>query len=196
LEQKVSRQQITVSIAGGPRLDSAALSALLGGVPGLQVVPLDMTSRPHVLILDARHNRIPELSDLQGEIAVLILTDKEHFTAIPSGATGLISPEEPPESLIAAIRQVARGEQYLSPVLAVWLLQSGPTTPVEAPALKSLTDREKEILDLLAQGQSNKTIAARMYLSVRTVEGHVRSIYIKLGVHSRAEAMLIAIQNK
>ena len=57
-----------------------------------------------------------------------------------------------------------------------------------------MTDREQEILKLLAQGLSNKMIAAKLYLSVRTVEGHLANIYSRLGVHSRTEAMLIAVK--
>jgi DNA-binding NarL/FixJ family response regulator len=61
--------------------------------------------------------------------------------------------------------------------------------------LSTLTDREREILALLSVGLSNKAIAARLYLSVRTVEGHLASLYTRLGVHSRTEAALIALQH-
>ncbi len=104
--------------------------------------------------------------------------------------------DETPEALGAAIRQVARGEQYLSPSLALALLETRETeVPSAAIDLSTLTEREREMLSLLAGGLSNKTIAARLYLSVRTIEGHFANLYARLGVHSRTEAALIAVQS-
>ena len=106
-----------------------------------------------------------------------------------------MSRDEPPAALGVAIRQVARGEQYLSPTLAIAILQKrqpeASVTVSQKSVIESLTDREREILELLAQGLSNKAIAARLYLSIRTVEGHLANIYSRLGVHSRIEAMLM-----
>jgi DNA-binding NarL/FixJ family response regulator len=139
---------------------------------------------------------MPDLPALNSGVAILILAAGDDFENIPPGATGLISPEEPPEALFAAIRQVARGEQYISPALAVSLLHQRSVDSNDNPNLTLLSEREAEILDLLALGQGNKSIAAQLYLSVRTVEGHLASIYAKLGVHSRSEAMLIAMRSR
>lgn len=88
--------------------------------------------------------------------------------------------------------QVARGQQYLSPSLSISILRhSGQPKPFERG---NLTDREQEILGLLAQGLSNKAIAARLYLSVRTIECHLDKLYGHLGVHSRTEAILLAMK--
>ena len=131
-------------------------------------------------------------------IPVLFLIGKPDFQSLPQNISGLFSKEESSSSLAAAIRQVARGEQYISPSLALAYLESQQPQGLEKrnSAFETLSDREKEILDLLSQGQSNKTIAARLYLSVRTVEGHLASIYAKLGVHARTEAMLVAIESR
>jgi DNA-binding NarL/FixJ family response regulator len=106
----------------------------------------------------------------------LLLTEDAGFESLPESVTGLLSRDESPDALGIAIRQVARGEQYLSPSLAVAILEKHQTgsvlTESEKSIIETLTERESEILELLAQGLSNKLIAARLYLSVRTVEGH------------------------
>ena len=129
------------------------------------------------------------------ETALLLLVQDQIPTALPPGAVGLFSKDEAPEALGVAIRQVARGEAYLSPALALALAQRNiEKTGKPALEIDTLTEREREVLALLAEGLSNKAIAARLYLSVRTVEGHLASLYPRLGVHSRTEAMRVALQ--
>ena len=186
-------QLITVSVAGGHELDRAGLEALISSLPGLRVVSTD--KNPQVLVW-IRATKTDEPSFVAPGIAVLLLTEDAELESLPETITGLFSKDEPPTSLGIAIRQVARGEQYLSPSLATAILAKRQATASLAEAMRStietLTEREREILDLLAQGLSNKMIAAQLYLSVRTVEGHLANIYSRLGVHSRTEAMLIA----
>lgn len=188
---------ITVSVGGGRELDRAGLTALISSLPGLHVVPLDQTPPPQVLVWvrDVNTNSLP--FGIPGT-AVLLLTDDAEFESLPEMITGLFSKDEPPAALGVAIRQVARGEQYLSPSLASAILgqrqaKSALTEP-EKLIIDTLTEREREIFGWLAQGLSNKMIAAQLYLSVRTVEGHLANIYSQLGVHSRTEAMLIAVK--
>lgn len=130
--------------------------------------------------------------------AVLLLTEQINFDRLPATILGLFSPDESPAALGVAIRQVARGEQYLSPNLATALLERRQTSTLQLDSTKKKVDelsaREREILNLLSEGLSNKMIAARLYLSIRTIEGHLVNIYSRLGVHSRTEAMLIAVQ--
>ncbi|MDT8304926.1 MAG: response regulator transcription factor [Anaerolineae bacterium] len=116
-----------------------------------------------------------------------------HYTRPPAG---LFARDETPQTLGVAIRQVARGQEYLSPSLAIALLegQAGLLPTSDNATLKALTEREREVLALLSHGLSNKEIAARLYLSVRTVEGHLASAYTKLDVHSRTEAAIFAAQ--
>ena len=187
--------EITVSVGGGRELYRAGLAALITSLPGLRVIPLDKTPPSQVLVWASRIGA-DELPSVTLDTAILLLTETAGFESLPETVTGLLSRNEPPAVLGIAIRQVARGEQYLSPSLAIAILQKSESKPSltesQKSIIESLTDREREILELLAQGLSNKTIAARLYLSVRTVEGHLANIYSQLGVHSRIEAMLVA----
>ena len=189
----MAHNEITVAVDGGHELERAGLSALIATLPGLRLVAIDHRPPPQVLVwISSASTKI--FSPGNPETAVLLLTDHVEDQSFPEQASGLFSKDEPPASLGIAIRQVARGEQYISPSLAVAILQARQqkSQVPEVAVVDSLTDREREILQLLAQGLSNKMIAARLYLSVRTVEGHLASIYSRLGVHSRTEAMLMA----
>jgi DNA-binding NarL/FixJ family response regulator len=191
----MTRNEITVSVDGGHEMDRAALAALVGSLPGLRVVP--RTNNPQVLLWLSSPTE-NELHAIKSDATVLLLTEDLGYEALPETVSGLLSRDESPASLGTAIRQVARGEQYISPSLAIALLEKHQAkfsiTESEKSVIESLTDREREILDLLAQGLSNKMIAAKLYLSVRTVEGHLANIYSRLGVHSRTEAMLVTVR--
>jgi DNA-binding NarL/FixJ family response regulator len=189
--------EIIVSVGGGYELDRAGLSALIASLPDLRVVPLDKTPPPQVLVWEVRGGS-DDLPSVSSDTAILLLTEDAEYDSLPETVTGLLSRDEPPTALGIAIRQVARGEQYLSPSLAAAILQKrqakSSLTETQKSVIESLSDREREILGLLAQGLSNKAIAARLYLSVRTVEGHLANIYSRLSVHSRTEAMLVAVK--
>lgn len=188
-------QLITVSVAGGHELDRAGLEALITSLPGLRVVSTD--KNPQVLVW-IRSTKTDGPSIVPPGTAVLLLTENAEMESLPETITGLFSRDEPPTALGIAIRQVVRGEQYLSPSLATAILEkrqaSAPLAEVVKSTIETLTEREREILNLLVKGLSNKMIAAQLYLSVRTVEGHLANIYSRLGVHSRTEAMLIAVK--
>ena len=168
----MTHHEITVSVGGGRGLDRAGLEALITSLPGLRVVSLDANPPPQILVWEARTNA-GEFPSVSPDTAILLLTEDAEFESLPETVTGLLSRDEPPAALGVAIRQVVRGEQYLSPSLATALIQKRQTksslTETQKSVFESLTDREREILELLAQGLSNKTIAARLYLSVRTV---------------------------
>ena len=186
---------ITVSVDGGYQLDRAGLEALISSLPGLRVVPMDQEPQVLVYLKGAgTSNLLPTTSGA----AVLMLVEDADLESLPAAVPGLFSRNESLTALGTAIRQVARGEQYLSPSLAAMILKKRqPTASVtesQKSAFETLSDREREILDLLAQGLSNKMIATRLYLSIRTVEGHLANIYSRLGVHSRTEAMLIVVK--
>ena len=189
--------EITVSVGGGRELDRAGLVALIVSLPSLRVIPSDQKPPPQVLVWQTRGGSA-DLPSVSSDTAILLLTEEAGFDSLPETVTGLFSRDEPPATLGIAIRQVARGEQYISPSLAIAVLQKRQSksslTESEKSVIDSLTDREREILNLLTQGLSNKAIAARLYLSVRTVEGHLANIYLQLGVHSRTEAMLMAVR--
>jgi NarL family two-component system response regulator LiaR len=191
----MTHNEITVAVGGGHSLEQAGLSALITSLPGLRVVAIDHRPPPQVLVwIGTANAEIFPSSD--SETAVLLLTEHVEDQSLPEKIRGLFSKDEPPASLGIAIRQVARGDQYISPSLAVAIIQAHQqkSEAHEPLVVDALTDREQEILKLLAQGLSNKMIAAQLYLSVRTVEGHLANIYSRLGVHSRTEAMLMAVK--
>ena len=187
---------ITVAIVSDYLLDRAGLQALVATLPGLRVVPTDCDPAPQVVLWDTHEVSRVGIEDIQPSVALVLLGSGGELPPLPPRAVGLFSKNETPEALGAAIRQVSRGEQYLSASLVPLLLQLGapePTSPTVDP--NTLSDREREILRLLAEGLSNKDIAARLYLSVRTIEGHLAKLYTKLGLHSRTQAMRFAIQH-
>lgn len=191
----MTHNEITVAVGGGHLLEQAGLSALITTLPGLHVVAVDHRPPPQVLVWVTSASAVT-LPPSNPETAVLLLTEQVEDQSLPEKVSGLFSKDEPPASLGIAIRQLARGDQYISPSLAVAIIQAHQqeSEAHEPLVVDALTDREQEILKLLAQGLSNKMIAAQLYLSVRTVEGHLANIYSRLGVHSRTEAMLMAVK--
>lgn len=193
----MAKLEIAVAVGGGRELDQAGRAALIASRPGLYVVPVD--ENPQVLVWEMR-TEAEELPVVKAGTAILLLTEQISFDHLPVAILGLFSLDESPAALSVAIRQVARGEQYLSPTLATAILERRQTSAIQMDAAKNkvaeLSEREREILNLLAEGLSNKMIAARLYLSVRTIEGHLANIYSRLGVHSRTEAMLIAVKDR
>jgi DNA-binding CsgD family transcriptional regulator len=193
----MASHSITVSIGGGLELERAGLAALIDELPGLRLIPLDRDRPPQVLVWQG-YGAEGDYASYPAGTAVLLVTEALNSDSLPNSVRGALSKAEPASALGTAIRQIARGEQYLSPTLARAILEKRQLTvaptAVQESVLESLTDREREILNCLAEGLSNKAIAARLYLSVRTVEGHLASIYNRLGVHSRTEAMLLAVK--
>lgn len=180
-----NQSPIQVSIMGGSTIGRASLALLLASFPGIEVASMDASELPGIIIWDAGSD-LPHLPEYPKDASLIVLTDENEITAFPPGVAGLFSKDESAEALAAAVRQIARGQQYLSSSLALSLIRhTGQSKPIER---KNLSDREREILGLLAQGLRNKAIAARLYLSVRTIEGHLDKLYAHLDVHSRTEA--------
>lgn len=141
-----------------------------------------------------------ELEELVPGIGVLFLLDSyeltDIFSLLQSGVSGCLVRDATPAELSRAIIATGRGEIVLPPLIAARALAAlagGKTSHITSAA--ELTGREIEVLALLAQGMTNKDIAQMLFLSVRTIEAHLRSIYVKLNVASRTEAVLWAVKN-
>jgi NarL family two-component system response regulator LiaR len=134
----------------------------------------------------------------QPEARVLVLTsfagDDKVFPAIRAGALGYLLKDSGPEELVEAIRQVHGGESSLHPSIARKLLRELSEPTEQGPNVDSLTEREVEVLQLVAQGQSNREISERLAISEATVRTHVSHILSKLNLCSRTQAALYAIR--
>ncbi|MFC6155673.1 response regulator [Kribbella jiaozuonensis] len=153
--------------------------------PDVVLMDLNLGAGPGGAETTARLRALPEPP------YVLVLTtydtEADILSAIDAGASGYLLKDAPPDDLFRAIRGTARGETVLAPTVAARLVRrSGPT----------LTDREVEILGLLATGMTNRTLARKLYVSEATIKSHLAHIYTKLEVDTRAAAVSRAIEQR
>jgi DNA-binding NarL/FixJ family response regulator len=131
-------------------------------------------------------------------VALTIHEDEEYFfKMLDAGALGYVPKRAAPEELLTAIRAAAKGEVYLFPSLAKLLVRDYLTQNREAngkPSLDGLTDREQEVLQVLAEGKTNDEIAEALVISPKTVARHRENLMRKLNLHSRAELVRYAIR--
>jgi DNA-binding NarL/FixJ family response regulator len=133
---------------------------------------------------------------------VLILTtfdlDEYVYEALRAGASGFLLKDAPPEELAAAIRVVAKGDALLAPSVTRRLIRrfvgQPPPTTTDAGVLERLTEREAEVLRLIARGLSNAQIAEELFVSETTVKSHVARVLMKLGLHDRVQAVVLAYE--
>jgi len=166
---------------------------------GAEAVAKTLTLKPDVVLMDLRMPRmdgvsaIAELAKRGAPARVLVLTtydtDSDVVPAIEAGATGYLLKDSPRDELLRAVRAAARGEAVLSPAVATRLLGQ-VRGPVQAP----LSQREIEILEIIARGATNREAAARLFISEATVKTHLLHSYAKLGVSDRAAAVAEAFR--
>jgi DNA-binding NarL/FixJ family response regulator len=203
----------TVVIADDHPMVRQGLRLTLGDLPGIQVVGEATTGQqavnlaeslqPDVLIMDIN---MPELNGIEAtraltqsspHVKVLVLTmfddDASVFQAMRAGARGYLLKGAGEQEIERAVRDIAGGEAIFGPAIAQRVLDylSG-TTPRQPTAFPELSEREREVLSLLAEGRSNPDIARRLFLSPKTVRNHVSNIFTKLQVADRAQAIIKA----
>jgi two-component system, NarL family, nitrate/nitrite response regulator NarL len=211
--------QIRVVLIDDHGLCRRGLSELLEARAGIKVVGntgdadeavrLLRDERPDLAIMDLRmapvdgHRLLTRLraEGIDTPVVVLTMSDSQEDIgrAFRAGVRGYLLKDMDPDEVIDAIRRTARGEVVVSPVMAlkiVDLLLPAQPGNTRADYMKSLTEREREILQHLANGESNKAIAQSLGISHDTVKLHVRHILSKLGLRSRVEAAVFAVEHR
>ncbi|WP_020499646.1 response regulator [Sciscionella marina] len=166
---------------------------------GAEAVRLASTLHPDVVLMDLRMpgtdgiTAIAELTRARVPVRVLVLTtydtDNDVLPAIEAGATGYLLKDAPREELLRAVRAAAAGESVLSPSVAARLMNR-----VRTPESGPLSAREREVLGLIARGNTNREAAARLFITEATIKTHLLNIYAKLGVGDRAAAVAVAYE--
>lgn len=171
---------------------------------GREAQELAARQGPDVVLMDLQMPDGDGLSATRAIVAerpqthILVVTlfddDESVFAALQAGARGYVLKDAGEEEMVQAIRAVGRGEAIFSPAIASRLIDyfAGAREALPAEAFPELTEREREVLDLIARGETNADIAERLSISVKTVQNHVSNIYAKLQVADRAQAAIRA----
>jgi NarL family two-component system response regulator LiaR len=208
------RDVIRVLVADDHAIVRKGICALLATEPDIEVVGEAKDGReaiagaeklrPDVILMDLVMPSMDGLEAIrrivasQPEARVLVLTsfagDDKVFPAVRAGALGYLLKDSGPEDLVQAIHQVYRGESSLHPSIARRVLQELANPSEQGPNTNALTEREVEVLQLVAGGQSNRDISNRLAISEATVRTHVSNILSKLNLGSRTQAALYALR--
>ncbi len=215
---------IKVMIADDQRLMREGLRTILRLEEGISVIHLaengqDVLEKikleePDVVLMDIRMpvmngvDCTAAVKEQYPHIRVIILTtyddDDYIIDALSNGAEGYLLKDLPSEKLISSIRDVYNGNSIMQPEIAAKVIahvtrnkavSSGSRATVGGSQVDELTDREKEILILVARGMNNNEIAGKLFISIGTVKNYISSIYDKIGVNERSKAILFAMEN-
>jgi DNA-binding NarL/FixJ family response regulator len=208
---------IAVLLADDQALVRTGLRMILDSEPGLEVVgeaadgvEAVAESRrlsPDVVLMDIQMPQLDGISATRRVVAacpgtrVVMLTTFDRsqlvYDALVAGASGFLLKDAPSDQLISGIRQVHRGEELLAPSITRRLIEEFTRSDrlPEHSGISRLTDREQEVLLLVARGRSNAEIAAELFLSVQTVKTHVARVLAKLDVRDRVQAVVVAYES-
>jgi DNA-binding NarL/FixJ family response regulator len=206
-DQALVRKGFGVLLAGEPDIEVVGEAA-----NGAEAVALAASERPDVILMDVRMPVMDGLAAtrmITGDASlaatrVVILTtfdlDEYVHEALRAGASGFLLKDTLPVELLTAVRVVAAGDALIAPritrrLIAEFARQPDPATKAASnAALEQLTDREREVLELVAKGQSNAEIAAGLYVSHATAKTHVSRLLMKLDARDRAQLVMIAYE--
>jgi len=182
---------------------------------GTEAIAVAGEALPDVVLMDIRMPKITGIEACRAtkevapsaKIVMLTISDEEEdlFEAIRAGASGYLLKDIPLDEVAEAVRAVHGGQSLINPSMAGKLLSEFATLAkrdaeeeerVQHVAAPKLTDREMEVLKLVARGMNNRDIAKELFISENTVKNHVRNILEKLQIHSRMEAVMIAVRQK
>jgi DNA-binding NarL/FixJ family response regulator len=209
---------IELVIADDQQLVRSGFGMIIGAEPdmsvigeatdGAEAVRLVKSLKPDIVLMDVQ---MPGTDGLEATAAitamedgprVIILTTFERddyvFTALRNGASGFLLKNAPPDTLIEAIRTVASGDALLAPSVTRRLVEEfarRPGATVTSEAADRLTEREREVLVLLARGMTNAEIAEELFVGEATVKTHVSNVLTKLGLRDRVQAVVFAYEN-
>jgi DNA-binding NarL/FixJ family response regulator len=207
-------QPITVAIVEDDRATRDALAALIGGTPGFQVVAAFGSVEEALTGLEARNAALVlldiNLPGLAGSVGVGLLRERyprlqvvmltvfaeeeRIFESLCNGACGYLLKRTPPARLLEALREAHEGGSPMSPDIARKVVATFRKTPGSAD--QSLTPHEVRIVGMLAKGDSYKEVADQLSITVNTVRNYIRSIYGKLEVHTKSEAVSKALRSR
>ena len=204
-DQALVRGSFRLLVDTAPDLDVVGEAAT-----GAEAVEIAAREKPDVLLMDIR---MPEMDGIEAtrritasgptaDVRVLILTtfdlDEYVYAALRAGASGFLLKDTPPADLLAAIRVIAAGDALLAPAITRRLIAEFARRPEPgrqpAATLDSVTDREREVLTLIARGLSNAEIAQALHVTMATAKTHVGRLLAKLGARDRAQLVMVAYE--